>query len=78
MTKTAQQLVVCVRNEEYLASLEVRKIYETLKDDDASKHGQLRVIDESGEDYLYPADLFVPLDLPKETEQAVSGCITWG
>ena len=71
MSNSTQQLVVCVRNEDYLASLEVRKIYETLDDDDAFKHGQLRVVDESGEDYLYPADLFVPLDLPKETEQAV-------
>ena len=71
MTSSNQQLVICIRNDEYIASLEVRKIYEVLQDEDAAKHGQLRVIDESGEDYLYPAELFVPLDLPKETEQAV-------
>jgi len=71
MTKSAQQLVVCVRNEEYLASLEVRKIYETITDDEARQLGQLRVIDESGEDYLYPAELFIPIDLPKDAEQAV-------
>ena len=71
MPNHTQQFVICIRNEDYLASLEVRKIYEAISDDDASKHGQLRVIDESGEDYLYPADLFVPIDLPKETEQAV-------
>ncbi|MBO6558784.1 MAG: hypothetical protein JJ957_20055 [Pseudomonadales bacterium] len=71
MASSNQQLVICIRNDEYVASLEVRKIYEVLLDEDAAKHGQLRVIDESGEDYLYPSELFVPLDLPKETEQAV-------
>ena len=71
MSNSPQQLVVCIRNEDYLASLEIRKIYKSLKDDEAAKNGQLRVIDESGEDYLYPADLFVPIDLPKDTEQAV-------
>ncbi|MFQ5757159.1 MAG: hypothetical protein ACE5H7_13865 [Acidiferrobacterales bacterium] len=64
-------LAVCVRNDEYPASLELRKIYELLVDPDAERHGQVRVIDESGEDYLYPENYFVRLDLPKETEQAV-------
>ncbi len=64
-------LVVCVRNDEYPASLERRKIYELLPDSDAERHGQVRVVDESGEDYLYPAEYFVRLDLPQETEKAV-------
>src|SRR2546428_650491 len=51
-------------NEEHPASLELRKIYETLPDADAEKHGQVRVIDESGEDYLYPATMFAAVDLP--------------
>lgn len=55
---------VCVRNAGYEASLELRKIYEVLKDDQARQHGQLRVIDESGEDYLFPEDFFISIKLP--------------
>lgn len=69
--KLKKTLVVCVRNDEYPASLERRKIYELLPDADAERHGQVRVVDESGEDYLYPAEYFVLLDLPQETEKAV-------
>jgi hypothetical protein len=68
-------LVVCVRNDEYVASLERRKIYELLPDPDAEAHGQVRVVDESGEDYLYPAEYFVRLDLPSETEKAVIAAV---
>jgi len=52
-------------------SLERRKIYELLPDTDAESHGQIRVVDESGEDYLYPADYFVRIELPKDTQTAV-------
>ena len=69
--KSKKALVVCVRNDGYEVSLERRKIYELLPDSDAESHGQLRIIDESGEDYLYPADYFVRLDLPKDTQTAV-------
>jgi len=65
------QLVICIKNEDYPISLERRKIYEKIPDTEASKHKQIRVIDESGEDYLYPEDYFVPLSLPKEIEEAV-------
>lgn len=58
-------LVVCVANEGYEASLELRKLYESLPDADAVRLGQLRVIDESGEDYLYPAVFFVAVTLPE-------------
>ena len=58
------QFVICVRNEGYEASLEIRKVYDLLKDEEAKSHGLLRVIDESGEDYLFPEDFFVPIDLP--------------
>lgn len=60
-----RQLLLCVNNAEYEASLEPRKFYVALPDADAEVHGQVRVIDESGEDYLYPASRFaeVPLTL---------------
>jgi len=67
----SRQLVVCVKNEGYPASLEKRKIYVTLHDPVAEKHGQLRVIDESGEDYLYPRRFFVPVTLPQSARKAV-------
>ena len=56
--------VVCVNNDDYAASLEPRKLYEVLPDEEATKHGQLRIIDESGEDYLYPAAAFTRINLP--------------
>ena len=72
MTSTpSHQLVICVKNEDYPASLEKRKIYEAIPDKAAEVHGQIRVIDESGEDYLYPQDYFIPVSLPKNVEEAV-------
>jgi hypothetical protein len=67
----SSQLVICVKNNDYPASLETRKLYEALPDPDAAKHGQIRVIDESGEDYLYPEEYFIPVSLPKDIEEAV-------
>ena len=61
-----------VDNSEYPASLELRKIYQVLPDEDAARHGDLRVIDESGEDYLYPADYFVLIEVPSETARALN------
>jgi hypothetical protein len=63
--------VVCINNASYDASLEVRKLYELLPDDEAAKTGQVRIIDESGEDYLYPKSLFAPVELPSQTELLV-------
>lgn len=60
---------ICVDNSAYPASLELHKIYRVLPDEDAAQDGDLRVIDESGEDYLYPATYFLLIDLPKETVQ---------
>jgi len=60
-----------VENTNYPASLECRKVYQVLSDGRASKQGQLRVIDESGEDYLYPQEYFIPLKLPRAAERAV-------
>ena len=58
------EYVVCIRNDDYPASLEPRKIYQVVPDADAAAHQLLRVVDESGEDYLYPADYFVAIELP--------------
>ena len=65
------QLIICIKNDDYCASLETRKIYEAIPDIEAEKHNQIRVIDESGEDYLYPKEYFIPLSLPKDIEDAV-------
>jgi len=58
------RFAICVDNSEYPASLELHKLYRVVPDDDAKKDGDLRIIDESGEDYLYPAEWFVPVELP--------------
>jgi hypothetical protein len=61
------KFLLCVDNEGYEASLELRKLYERLPDKEAERHNQVRIIDESGEDYLYPADFFAPIRLPLQT-----------
>ncbi len=61
--KSQPEFVLCVGNDD-CDDLEVRKIYQVLPDQEATQEGYLRVIDESGEDYLYPADCFVPVELP--------------
>jgi len=64
------RLAVCINNTVYPASLELHKIYWVLPDEDAAKDDDLRVIDESGQDYLYPIDFFVLIDVPKAVERA--------
>lgn len=71
MKRAEARFVVCVKNKGYAASLELRKLYQLVVDGDAAKLGQIRVIDESGEDYLYPAEFFVPVQLPESAEKAV-------
>lgn len=63
--------MVCVKNENYPASLELRKLYRVLQDKNAAKSGLVRIVDESGEDYLYPADYFVAMKLPRTVAKAV-------
>jgi hypothetical protein len=67
----ATQLVVCVNSTDFPASLERRKIYVALRDAAAEKQGLLRIIDESGEDYLYPKAFFRTIALPQSTKKAV-------
>jgi hypothetical protein len=61
---TQHRFAVCVRNDGYESSLERNKIYAVLADDDAEREGDLRVVDESGEDYLFAADRFVAIEVP--------------
>jgi len=64
--------VVCVNNVGYEVSLEPRKLYQILLDPEAAKHHQVRIIDESGEDYLYPEVLFVDVPLPEWVAEQVA------
>ncbi len=71
MAKVAKKLVICLDNSGYDVSLERRKIYVAVPDARAEKLGQVRIIDESGEDYLYPKDSFVEVALPQPVRRAV-------
>jgi hypothetical protein len=64
-----QSFALCIENKE-CEDLEKRKIYRILSDDEAAKEGYLRIVDESGEDYLYPESYFILVELPKEAENA--------
>ncbi len=71
MRSPRRNFVICLQNKGYEVSLEPRKIYQVLSDPDAEKHRQLRVIDESGEDYLYPKKYFAAIELSKPLRKAV-------
>ena len=75
MAHPKPQLVLCLRNKGYEVSLERRKLYQVLPDREAAVHHQLRVIDESGEDYLYPASFFVHLRLPTPVRRRVLAAV---
>ena len=70
-TTLSSRFVVCIDNDGYAASLERRKIYRCVVDADAEIDGDLRIVDESGEDYIYPACLFMPVELPPAVEEAL-------
>ena len=65
------RFAVCVNNAGYPTSLELHKIYCILPDEDAESDSDLRVVDESGEDYLYPAERFVVVNLPQAVEKSL-------
>ena len=65
------KFVICIDNMDYPVSLEKRKIYEVVSDPEAEEIGHIRVVDESGDDYLYPATCFIDAHLPKEVQAAV-------
>jgi len=68
----APRFAICVENAEYPASLELHKVYRVVPDAQAEKDGDLRVIDESGEDYLYPGAYFVVVDLSQEVARTLA------
>ena len=68
---TANSYVLCVRNDGYPASLLVRRLYARVPDRNATARGLFRVVDESGEDYLYPGKFFVPIALPRPVTRAI-------
>jgi len=65
------EFVVCINNSDYPASLELHKIYRLLVDKDALEEGDIRIIDESGEDYLYPSSYFVPIQVSQTVEKSL-------
>jgi hypothetical protein len=71
MAQKRREFAICLRNKGYEVSLELRKVYEVVPDEDAAKHKQLRVIDESGDDFLYPATCFAVIDLPQTLRRAL-------
>ena len=74
MKKSKQKLlefVVCINNTDYPASLELHKIYRVIMDEKPAKEEDIRIIDESGEDYLYPSSYFVPIQVPQTVEESL-------
>ena len=66
--KEKDRFAICVNNDGYPASLELRKVYQVIPDEVAGTRGFVRVVDESGEDYLYPRDSFVPIEVPQSAQ----------
>ena len=69
--ETPHEFAVCINNDDYPASLELQKIYHVLPDEDAATDNDIRIIDESGEDYLYPASYFAPIKVPAAVEESL-------
>ena len=65
------QFAVCVRNDGYPGSLQLRRLYQVLPDSHAAQRRMVRVIDESGEDFLYPSDYLVPVNVPRQAAKAL-------
>jgi len=63
------KFMICTNNKNYELSLELWKVYEIINDDESEKHNLIRIIDESGEDYLYPLNYFMPINLPKPIQE---------
>jgi hypothetical protein len=66
-----QKFLICVDNQGFEASLEPRKLYETIPDKEAERHNQVRIVDESGEDYIYPSKFFEPVRLSLQTKNRI-------
>lgn len=68
---TQLRFAVCIDNASYPDDLKVRTVYQVLPDESAARSNYIRVVDETGEDYVYPADLFVLIDVPPEAQKAL-------
>ncbi|MCH7732719.1 MAG: hypothetical protein IIB44_09420 [Candidatus Marinimicrobia bacterium] len=66
------KFVICVNNQGYEVSLERWKVYRVLPDNKAENHSQIRIVDESGEDYLFPEEYFAPIKIPKPIQEAMT------
>lgn len=75
---STRRFAICIDNSEYPASLELHKMYRVLADEDAAKDGDLRIVNESGEDYLYPADYFVLIGLPQDAVRTIDRSFAHG
>jgi hypothetical protein len=73
MNESKRCFFLCIKNRGYTASLQVRTVYQAISDPEAEAHGMLRIVDEFGEDYLFPAGLFVPIEIPERAEHAFAG-----
>lgn len=69
--RSVPRFAVCINNSGYPASLELHKIYRVLPDEGAAREGDIRIVDESGEDYLYPAEWFVPVEVPRTVRSSL-------
>jgi hypothetical protein len=69
--KKNAQFAVCIKNDGYVASLEIGKLYRLIRDDQAEAHGFWRVVDESGEDYAYAQDRFFRIEIPEALKKAL-------
>jgi hypothetical protein len=65
------EFVVCINNSDHPASLELHKVYRVIADKEAEDDGDIRIIDESGEDYIYPSSYFVPIQVPQTVEESL-------
>lgn len=75
MRSGRRRLVLCACNQGYQVTLERGKFYSTVPDTSARRHGQIRVIDESGEDYLYPAEFFTVIELPGTVRRVLQAAV---
>jgi len=76
--QSTRLFAICINNSEYPASLEIHKLYRMVPDKDAEQEGDLRIVDESGEDYLYPANYFVFVELPVDTARVLKRSFSTG
>lgn len=73
MSESQGSYYLCIKNRGYAASLQLRTVYQALADSEAERHGMLRIVDDSGEDYLFPASYFVAIEVPNAAAALFAG-----